>query len=56
MNSLLLPIVLGFLLALEAKCLPREYRVRGVHRFAVTTLCVVVMCFGLYLVPSTLGF
>jgi hypothetical protein len=33
-------------------------RVRGVHRFAVTGVCVVVMCFGLYanMTPNTLGF
>jgi NRAMP (natural resistance-associated macrophage protein)-like metal ion transporter len=55
MNSLLLPIVLGFLLALEAKSLPPEYRMRGAYRFAVTTVCVIVMCFGLYMVPNTLG-
>ena len=55
MNALLLPIVLGFLLALEAKCLPREYRMRGVYRLAVTGVCIVVMCFGLYMIPSTLG-
>jgi Mn2+/Fe2+ NRAMP family transporter len=56
MNSLLLPIVLGFLLALEAKALPPEHRMRGAYRVAVTTLCVIVMGFGLYMVPSTLGF
>ena len=56
MNALLLPIVLGFLLALEAKCLPPQYRMRGVYRFAVTAVCIVVMCFGLYMIPSTLGF
>jgi Mn2+/Fe2+ NRAMP family transporter len=55
MNALLLPIVLGFLLALEAKCLPAQYRMRGVYRFGLTTLCVVVMAFGLYMIPSTLG-
>jgi Mn2+/Fe2+ NRAMP family transporter len=55
MNALLLPIVLGFLLALEAKCLPREHRMRGAYRFAVTAVCVIVMCFGLYMVPNTLG-
>ncbi len=56
MNSLLLPIVLGFLLALEAKALPAEHRMRGAYRWTVTTLCVVVIGFGLYMVPSTLGF
>lgn len=55
MNALLLPVVLGFLLALEAKCLPPEHRMRGAYRIVLTTLCVVVICFGLYMVPSTLG-
>ena len=56
MNSLLLPVVLGFLLALEAKALPTEHRMHGAYRWTVTTLCVVVMGFGLYMVPNTLGF
>ena len=55
MNALLLPIVLGFLLALEAKCLPAEHRMRGIYRFVLTTLCVVVICFGLYMIPNTIG-
>jgi Mn2+/Fe2+ NRAMP family transporter len=55
MNALLLPIVLGFLLALEAKCLPAEYRMHGAYRVVLTTLCLVVMAFGLYMVPNTLG-
>ena len=55
MNALLLPIVLGFLLALEAKCLPAEHRMRGIYRIVLTTLCVVVICFGLYMIPNTLG-
>ena len=28
---------------------------RGAYRVALTTLCVIVMCFGLYMVPVTLG-
>ena len=55
MNALLLPIVLGFLLALEAKALPDEYRMRGLYRVVVTGLCLVVISFGLYMVPATLG-
>ena len=55
MNALLLPIVLGFLLALEAKALPREHRMRGAYRFVCTGLCLIVMGFGLYMVPVTLG-
>jgi Mn2+/Fe2+ NRAMP family transporter len=55
MNALLLPIVLGFLLALERKALPPEHRMRGAYRLVCTTLCVIVIGFGLYMVPSTLG-
>ncbi len=55
MNALLLPIVLGFLLALEAKALPDEYRMHGIYRVVVTGLCLVVIAFGLYMVPATLG-
>jgi len=56
MNALLLPIVLGFLLALERKALPSEHRMRGAYRVTCTTLCVIVIGFGLYMVPATLGF
>ena len=55
MNALLLPIVLGFLLLLERKALPPEHRMRGAYRVACTTLCLIVIGFGLYMVPSTLG-
>jgi Mn2+/Fe2+ NRAMP family transporter len=55
MNALLLPIVLGFLLALERKALPPEHRMRGAYRVICTTLCVIVIGFGLYMVPATLG-
>ncbi len=54
MNALLLPIVLGFLLALEAKSLPKEHRMRGAYRWIVWTLCGIVMAFGLYMVPVSL--
>lgn len=52
MNALLLPLVLGFLLALEAKALPREHRMRGPYRWVVTALCVVVIGFALSMVPQ----
>ena len=55
MNALLLPLVLGLLLALEAKALPDEHRMRGLYRVAATVLCLVVIGFGLYMVPATLG-
>ncbi len=55
MNALLLPIVLGFLLVLEAKVLPDKFRMHGLHRWVVTSLCLVVMGFGIYMVGPTLG-
>jgi len=55
MNALLLPIVIGFLLVLEARALPSEHRMHGVRRVVTTGLCLLVIGFGLYLVPATLG-
>ncbi len=49
MNSLLLPIVLGFLLLLERRALPPEYRMRGWYRAVVTGLSFIVMAFGVYM-------
>ncbi|MDI3313323.1 MAG: divalent metal cation transporter [Mycobacterium sp.] len=54
MNALLLPIVLGFLLALEAKALPEQWRMRGARRYTSWALCLLVIAFGLYMIPSTL--
>jgi len=56
MNALLLPIVLGFLLALETKALPAEWRMRGLRKGITWFLCLIVIAFGLYMIPSTLGF
>ena len=55
MNTLLLPIALGLLLALEARVLPNEQRMHGLRRLLTTSLCLIVMVFGLVLVPTTLG-
>ncbi len=55
MNALLLPIVLGLLLALEAKALPEQWRMRGLRKYTTRALCLVVMGFGLYMVPQALG-
>ncbi len=55
MNALLLPIVLGLLLALEARALPEEWRMSGPRKYIARTLCLVVMGFGLYMVPQALG-
>ncbi|GMA55654.1 Mn2+/Fe2+ NRAMP family transporter [Alicyclobacillus sacchari] len=49
MNSLLLPIVLGFLLLLEAKALPKEWRMQGIYKHVVRTISVIIMVFGLYM-------
>jgi Mn2+/Fe2+ NRAMP family transporter len=54
MNALLLPIVLGFLLALEARALPPEYRMHGPYRWVVTGLCLIVIGFGLFMIPAAL--
>ncbi len=55
MNALLLPVVLGFLLALEAKALPPSMRMRGPYRWVATVLSVAVIGFGLFMVPATMG-
>lgn len=55
MNALLLPIVLGFLLALEARALPEQWRMRGPRKYLTWFLCLAVMGFGLYMIPSALG-
>lgn len=55
MNALLLPIVLGFLLALEAKALPAQWQMRGWHKRTTWFLCLLVIAFGLYMIPKTLG-
>ncbi len=49
LNALLLPIVLGFLLLLEAKVLPGEWRMRGLHKWIVWILSALIMAFGLYM-------
>ncbi|MCW2655293.1 MAG: hypothetical protein QOE41_4102 [Mycobacterium sp.] len=55
MNALLLPIVLGLLLALEAKALPPQWRMQGMRKYSTWILCALVIAFGLYMVPHTLG-
>lgn len=55
MNALLLPIVLGFLLALEARALPPEWRMRGTRKYLTWTVCLIVIGFGLYMIPAVLG-
>jgi Mn2+/Fe2+ NRAMP family transporter len=54
MNALLLPIVLGFLLALETKALPAQWRMRGWYKYTTWLLCLLVIGFALYMIPKTL--
>lgn len=48
MNAALLPIVLGFLIALEARALPRHLRMQGGYRVFALTACGAVIALGLY--------
>lgn len=49
MNALLLPLVLGFLLALERKALPEEWRMKGWYKYTVWIISIIIMLFGLYM-------
>ncbi|HET6502987.1 MAG TPA: divalent metal cation transporter [Amycolatopsis sp.] len=53
MNSCLLPVVLGFLLALEHRALPAELRMRGPWRWMTYVLSGLVMALGVYTVVQT---
>jgi Mn2+/Fe2+ NRAMP family transporter len=52
MNALLLPVVLGFLLLLEARALPPPWRMRGAHRLAAWAACALVMALGVYVAAA----
>ncbi|RIV24733.1 divalent metal cation transporter [Alicyclobacillaceae bacterium I2511] len=54
MNAMLLPIVLGFLLALEAK-LPTRWRMVGRRKWVTWGVSALVMCFGVYMALVTLA-
>jgi len=54
MNAILLPIVLGFLLALEAKALPPEWRMHGAYKYTVWSVAGLVSLFGLYIAGAVL--
>ncbi len=55
LNALLLPIVLGFLLTLESRALPPEWRMHGAYRYVTWSLCLIVMAFGLCMIPAAIG-
>ncbi|HEU0197702.1 MAG TPA: divalent metal cation transporter, partial [Nevskiaceae bacterium] len=48
MNALLLPLVLGFLVALAVRALPPEHRLRGWYRWVVTALVALTSALGVY--------
>jgi Mn2+/Fe2+ NRAMP family transporter len=48
MNALLLPLVLGMLIALACKALPPAHRLRGWYRWVVIVLCTVTTLFGVF--------
>ena len=54
MNACLLPIVLGFLLALERRALPPKLRMRGARRVFTYALTNLVIFFGLFTAAMTL--
>lgn len=53
LNACLLPIVLGFLLALERRALPPELRMRGLRRVVTQSMTVLVILVGLGTVVVT---
>ena len=48
MNALLLPLVLGFLVALAVRALPGRYRVRGRYLVVVGAICTVTSALGVF--------
>jgi NRAMP (natural resistance-associated macrophage protein)-like metal ion transporter len=48
MNALMLPLVLGFLVALAFKALPPEHRLRGPYAWVVVVVSVVTAGLGVY--------
>jgi Mn2+/Fe2+ NRAMP family transporter len=48
MNALLLPMVLGFLIVLARRALPRAHRLRGAYYVAVIAVCAVTCAMGVF--------
>jgi Mn2+/Fe2+ NRAMP family transporter len=48
MNALLLPLVLGFLIALSILCLPEERRLRGAYMWVVIVVSVLTTALGVF--------
>jgi Mn2+/Fe2+ NRAMP family transporter len=54
LNAIMLPLVLGLLLALEAKTLTGRDKNKGARRLVTYGTCAIVMTFGLYMIIPTL--
>jgi hypothetical protein len=48
MNALMLPLVLGFLVALAFRALPPEHRLRGAYAWVVVVVAVLTAGLGVY--------
>jgi Mn2+/Fe2+ NRAMP family transporter len=48
MNALLLPLVLGFLIALAVRALPEEVRLRGAYLWIVVVVAAITCAFGVF--------
>jgi hypothetical protein len=48
MNALLLPLVLGFLIALAIFSLPEEHRLRGIYMWVVIVVSVLTTALGVF--------
>jgi hypothetical protein len=48
MNALMLPLVLGFLIALAIKALPPAHRLRGVYLWVLLIVTVLTCALGVF--------
>ena len=48
MNALMLPIVLGFLIALAARALPEQHRLKGTYLWVVIAVSAITTLFGVF--------
>ncbi|MEA2738716.1 MAG: hypothetical protein QOH05_2023, partial [Acetobacteraceae bacterium] len=48
MNAFMLPLVLGFLIALAVKALPRAHRLRGPYLWLVVVVSVITCALGVF--------
>ncbi len=48
MNALMLPVVLGFLIALAVKALPQAHRLRGPYLWLVLAICALTCALGVF--------